>query len=232
MQQSQLIRGSRLTPTHLDLSCLHRCAARHRTQRHSKFRPFVTSKGDTSSGAESTSGRHTPRPRQLDRAAAALVRGEGASDDLTQTALVGLGIVAVAAAAGLELLSSRARQQHERLTQQAASMYRGQLYEMETEMEVALTLGKKGRKLVEEIQRQQTEILVDASMYAARQPSYGNAHSWSVWAVCLALLCQLTLTIFTNRRCSPTRHITASRALASNTGGPYLKSHHAHPRLR
>lgn len=228
MQHPQLIRGSRLSLTHLDLPGLHRCEARRRTQRHSNFRPFVTSNGHSSSGAESTSGRHTPRPRQLDRAAAALVRGEGASDDLIQTALVGLGFVAVAAAAGLELLSSIARQRHETYITGAAYACQKQMVELQAEMEVAQGLGKKGLKSVEELQRQQTVILVDASTYAARQPSYGTAHSWSVWAVCLALLCQLILTIFTNKRCSLTRHNTASNALASHTGGPYSKSHHSH----
>lgn len=228
MQQSQLIRGSRLLLTHLDLPGLHRCAARRRTQRYSNFRPFATSNGHSSGGAESTSGRHTPRPRQLDRAAAALVRGEDASDDLIQTALVGLGIVAVAAAAGLELLSSRARQRHDTYITRAAYACQNQMVEQQAEMEVAQGLGKKGRKSVEQIQRQQTEILVDASTYAAQQPSYGTAHSWSIWAVCLALLCQLILTLFTNKRCSLTRHNTVSHALASHTGRPYSESHHSH----
>lgn len=214
MQQAQLMRGAQLSLTPLDLPAIFRCSGRCRTQKHSNFPTFVTFNGSSSSGAESTSGRsgrHTPRPRQLDREAAALLRGGEASADLIQTALTGLGIVAVAAAAGLELLSSVTRHQHETARTQAAEAFRNQIGELQAEMETAEAKGRRGRHDMDGIQRRQVQIVVDASAAAAPPPSFGAARSWSLWALCLALLCQLLLATLTIRRCTLTQSHVSSQ---------------------
>ena len=176
MLHTQLLNSAPSLPAHLDLQSVQLYPDRCQTQRHSHSRHAAKVKRFASSGAESTSERHNPRPRQLDRAAAAYLRGQQANDDLIEATLVGLGVVAVAAAAGLELLSAHWRHQHQAARTQAADAFERQRSELRAEVETAEARGRRGRQDMDGIQRRQVQIAVDMSDAAVRQPSLGTAH--------------------------------------------------------
>lgn len=206
LTQSQLLHAPRCFVSQLEQSAF-RWSDRCRSQRHIAIRRLqsieraAVNRAGVGAGATQSG---SPKPRQLDRAAAALVKVAEEVDDTMHGALAGLGMVAVASAAGLELLCSRARHQRQAERLQTAAAFQRQLNELQAEQATAELRGKRGARDVDSLQRRQVLVAVEAGTAAAAPPPLAAAHPWSFWALCLALMCQLLLSTLQNKRYAST----------------------------